>query len=139
MARPPDVRRIQKEDFEEKMQETIDKLALSLNNFMDQTKSALDGNLDFNNFNQQIVTVAVTVDANGKPLITTKFKSTLSTKVIGTQCISAVNTTNPTVYPTSSPFISYTQNADLVTILNVSGLQANNKYTLTLISYGSPN
>ncbi len=139
MARPPDLRRIQKEDFEEEIQETIDKLAFPLNNFMEQTRSALDGNLDFNNLNQEIITVDVMVDSNGKPTMTTKYKSGLNTNVVGHNCINAINLTSSTTYPTSSPFISYAQNANLVTLLNISGLQANNKYRLTLISIGSQN
>ncbi len=132
----PDIKRIQKEDFEAEMRDTIDKLAYPLNSFMEQTKSALDGNLDFTNINQELITVDVTVDTDGIPTIVTKFKSTLNTKCAGVTCINALNLTSASTYPDGAPFCSTTESSGIVTINHVTGLQANNKYRLTLLSVG---
>jgi hypothetical protein len=46
--------------------------------------------------------------------------------------VSASNQTNPGIYPTAAPFVSFTYSGDIVTILNITGLQANSQYSLTL-------
>ncbi len=137
MAKVPDVKRINKEDFAKEMQSTIETLAYPINSFMEQTKSALDGNLDFRNFNQEIINIDVTTDADGIPNIITQYKSNLKTRVIGHTCISALNKNSPLNTPTGTPFITYVLNTPLIRLTKVTNLQANEKYTLTLISIGA--
>lgn len=136
MGRIPDIKRIQKSDFESDQQELVDKLAFPINSFMEQTRSALDHNIDFTNLNQEIITLETMTDALGRPILETKYKSVLKTKVIGHSCINAFNLTDNTIYPISTPFLSFEQNANIVTILHVSGLQAGNKYRLVVLSIG---
>jgi len=137
MARVPNIKKIQKEDFEKDDQDLIEKLAYPMNSFMEQVKSALDKNLDYNNINRELIVKTDTVDTNGRPTIETKFRSSLRTRVAGVQCINALNLTAPAIYPVSQPFLSTTQSGTLVTVNNITGLQANNKYQLTLISEGT--
>ena len=40
-----------------------------------------------------------------------------------------------TVFPTGGIFISYTQNAQLITITNITGLPANNSFLLTVVAW----
>ncbi len=136
MARVPDIKRIQKENFDKDDQDMIEQLAFPLNSFMEQTRSALEGRLDNTNLNQEFVTVTVKVDANGKVQLTTKYKSKLRTGVAGHVVIGAFNKTDSTVFPTATPFITYTQVADIVQIFGVTGLQADNEYRLTVLSIG---
>lgn len=136
MARIPDFRRIDKADFDKDIQDSIDKLAFPLNSFMEQTRTALQGNLDFTNINQQIISLTVTVDATGIPTQKTQYRSTLKSKVAGNICIAAFNVTNPTHFPTTAPFISFNINENIITILNITGLQANEKYQLSILSVG---
>lgn len=136
MGRVPDIKRIQKSDFAEEDQEMVDKLAFPINSFFEQTRSALDHNIDFTNLNQEVITLETMVDVNGMPTLETKYKTTLKTKVVGQVCINAFNLTNNTLYPVSAPFLSFEQNANIVTILNVSGLQPANKYRLVVLSIG---
>lgn len=131
MARLDNVKRIIVEDFPEEDQETIERLAQTLNFFMEQVVNTVNGNLDFENLNRELKTLEVTVDANGVPIQTTKF-STEST-IQGLMVVSATNFTNTAVVPTSQPFVSFVTNSNsLATITRVFGLQANNKYRLTL-------
>lgn len=140
MARRLDVKKISKEDFEEEYQELIDRLAFPLNSFMEQTRNALDGNLDFNNINQEVVSLDISVDVNGIPKIITKYASNLNTRVIGHQVIAAVSVNNPTtVFATNQPFINFIQNANLVTINKVTGLPVDERFRLTVISVGASN
>ncbi len=132
----PDLKRINKEDFEKEMQDTIDKLAYPINSFFEQTRSLFDGRIDFRNLNQEIITVDVTTNASGVPNIITQYKSNLKTRVAGHTCINALNKSNALNTPTGTPFISFSLNSPLIIITKVTNLQPNEKYTLTLISYG---
>ena len=143
MARPPDLRQIKKEDFDSKDQKLVDQLAFPLNNFMQQVITVLTHGVDFTNLNQQIVTFTASVDPTGTPTTSVQFQNTLTTKVIGLICISAINKSSVMRYPAAMPFISYTTNANLVTINNISGLgipinQTNSdSYTFTVLSIGA--
>lgn len=118
------------------MQSTVETLAYPINSFMEQTASALDGNLDFRNLNQEIITIDVTTDVNGIPNITTQYKSNLKTRVIGHTCINAINRKSALNTPTGTPFITFVLKTPLILINKVTNLQADERYTLTLISYG---
>jgi hypothetical protein len=138
MSRRLDIKKIQKEDFEADMQDTIEKLAFPINSFMEQTRNALDGNIDFNNLNEEIITLDISVNASGIPIVITKYVSNIRTRVIGHNVISVVSVNNPqTVFATNQPFINYTQNANLVTINNITGLPANERFRLTVRSIGA--
>lgn len=110
---------------------------------MQQVITVLQHGVDFNNLNQQIVTFTVSVDTNGKPTTPVQFQNTLLTKVIGIVCINALNTSSVIRFPQAAPFISYTTNANLVTINNIAGLsipsgQTNSDiYTFTILTYGA--
>ncbi len=134
---------IKKEDYDSKDQKLIDKLAFPINNFMQQVITVLKRGIDFNNLNQQIITFTASVDSTGKPTTSIQFKNTLLTKVIGTVCLSAVNTSSTSRFPQSAPFISFSTNANLVTVTNIAGLgiptgQANSDvYTFTVLTIGA--
>jgi hypothetical protein len=143
VGRPPDLRNLKTEDFEEKDRDLIDRLAFPFNNFMQQVVALFQNGIDFTNLNEQIVTITVTVDSSGKPTADMRFKSTLKTKVQGIMCINAVNQSSTIRFPTAVPFCTFSQKDDLVTISNISGLpvptgQTNSdKYQLTLRIIGS--
>lgn len=136
MAREPDVKKIIKEDFSEADQETIDKLGYSLNTFMDQVRDAFIKSIDFNNLNEEIITLDITVNASGVPNIVTQYRSTLKTRVIGHQVLNATNLTSPLNTPISWPGLVFVQNNALVNINRVTGLQPNEKYRLVVRSTG---
>lgn len=136
MARVPDFKRIAKEDFASENRALVDKLAFPINSFFEQVRNALNGDIDFQNLNQETITLKVRVDAGGNPATTTKFKTNIVGRSQGIQCIKAVNTTNPQVYPTTAPFISYDELSNVITIKNVTGLQQDNVYQLTLLIIG---
>lgn len=110
----------------------MDKLAFPLNSFMEQTRAAFDHAIDFNNLNRAIIVLSVIVNEDGTPVQKTQYKSNLKTNVIGSVCINSSNQTTPGNYPTATPFISFAQNANIVTINNIKGLTPNEKYQLTI-------
>lgn len=136
MARLDNVRRINVDEFPKEDRETIDRLSIILNFFMEDVVNTLNGNVDFENLNREIKTLDITVDANGTPIRNQQFTSTLN--LAGTKVIRADNLTNAAVRPTSCPFLTYTTNgAGTFTIQNITGLQSNNRYRLIVELIGN--
>jgi len=128
--------KISAEDYPDEFQEAIGILADTYNPFVDELETILNGNIDFENLNQITFQIEITVDSTGKPI--SGGKATLSGKnqPLGLQVIKAQNLTSSNTYPTSQPFISYTPSGTgIIQFNNISGLQANNKYRLTIIAY----
>lgn len=143
MARIPDLRNIKQEDFDKKDQALVQKLAFPINNFMQQVVSVLKKGIDFNNLNQQIFVITTSVDATGVPVTQLQFKNALTTKVIGMICINAINKSTTQRVPISTPFFTWSANANLLTISNITGLgipagQTNSdSYELTILTIGA--
>lgn len=132
------VKRILIEDFPAEQRETVSKLALIINGVFNQLNQILVNNLTItDNLNQNLTSITVEVDSNGIPLTRTEFKHTLKGNCQGLVVINATNTTTAGSFPVSHPFISFSQTTGLITVLNVTGLQANNKYTLTVLVLGN--
>jgi len=126
-------KKIKVEDFPSDQQGLISKLGYIYNDFSEQIYYLLQKGIDFTNLNREIVTVTVQLDSSGKLTNPPQLKYNLLNKPQGITCVSASNLTNPQIYPTSAPFVSWANNNNgLVTILNVSGLQVNSKYSLSL-------
>lgn len=136
MAQLDNIRRILKEDYPKKYHDIIDKLAFTLNRFMDQVVGTVNGNIDFDNLNQGVTQFSMTVDSSGTPVGNNLFKIE-QTNVAGFIVISAINKTNGAVFPTSTPFISATRSNFVIKVNNISGLQADNKYDLTVMIIGN--
>lgn len=125
--------RIRIEDFSEENRELIQKIAFIYNSFSDGVYQTLSGGVDFENLNRQVLDITINIDASGKVVNNPQIKSTLKTvKVIGINVLNAINQVNSNIYPISSPFVSFTINNNIVTILNVTGLQPGSQYSLTL-------
>lgn len=129
------VTQIRAEDFDEEMQDTMQRLGSVLNSFMQQVVELSDGRIDFENRVENIIQFEVTLDSNGKPIQNDKI-NTGKKSVRGFDIIRAYNLTNNNVYPTQKPFINYNElGSGLIKMQNVVGLQPNNKYLLTAIVY----
>lgn len=134
MAKLGFLKRLIKEDFKSTEQEMIGKVAFILNPAMEAITNALTSGLTIeDNFNGNVKEIVVTVDAAGLPTSSTSFKSGLKLPVKNLIVTRAINLSNSTAYPTSHPFINFTDNGGQITINQVSGLQANNKYQLRVI------
>ncbi len=131
----PDVKRIQKEDFDKDDQAVAEKLAYPLNSFMEQVRSAFQKNIDFTNLNMELITFTTEVDSDSLPKSELKFRSTLNTNVAGNIVISAVNL-DSTATITGAPFLTTSQNGEIVTVSHITGLPANLKFRLIVLSIG---
>lgn len=137
MAKIQSFRRIIKEDVEEKYRPLVEKIGTSINQFADDVTSALNNNITIaDNLNQFIKDVTFSVDSSGSPNPALSFKSTLTGLCQGFTVIKVENLTSSTVYPTNTPFISFGENNKLITVNNITGLVANNKYKIRIIGFG---
>lgn len=125
-------KKLRAEDFDSDSQDLINKIAFIYNPFADEVFQTLDRGVDYNNLNRQIAQVSITMDASGNIVNAPSIKTTLKTKVLGINVINAINQVNTSTYPTSAPFINWTLSGGLLNIMNVSGLQNDSTYILTL-------
>jgi hypothetical protein len=129
MSKPlfPIPKKIRTEDFDSEMLETIEKIAFVYN----QNADDVYRNLTF--ADRTIVSYNVTLDATSKIVNPSQIKVTLGDKIKGLNVINAVNVNSPTTYPLSQPFLSWAIGTNgLLTITNVTGLQASSQYVLTI-------
>lgn len=131
-------KRLDKADFDEQYKDLIDKLAFILNNDIQTLYDVLNRKASLaDNILCTIKDVPVTVDENGIPKNTAQFQiDNAGMRVLGCTVITATNGTNSNTYPTGAPFISFTPSANQIQINHVTGLQANNNYTLKIIAWG---
>ena len=128
-------KRIISTDFPSEDQKLVEQIGGNINDGMDTLYFALSNKLTFeDNFAATVREVDVTVNANGTPNFRTSALLSNTLVVKGTIVISAVNKTNGALFPTATPFISFTQNGNSLFIDNVTGLQADNRYTIRFIA-----
>lgn len=133
-------KRIRAEDFKSEDQDMISKVAYIFNDFANSVYQVLNKQIDYDNLNRQLVSVNVVIDSNGAVQNPPQIKLSLVGRIRGTVIINAVNVDNPNIYPTTAPYLSWTSNAaNSLTILSISGLQPNSKYTLTVEVIASSN
>lgn len=130
----PAFKRIIIEDYPTQYRDIVSKLAFSINSFMDTMTIALNTNLTISDNLAAVQTsINVTVDSFGTPTIGRTVKSNLASQCGGISVINALNNTSSVIYPTNTPFITFTNGNGTIIISNITGLKPNNSYTLTVI------
>lgn len=127
----PDTRRLNREDFQE-APNWIDPMLTVINAFMDSVYNIMNRNISLTqNLNIQIVTINVETDTNGdiKPV---KLKTTVRGRVAGVSVIRVITTDTSSI----SPFVSFIQNENILTISNIASLNSNQKYKIILLVIG---
>lgn len=127
----PDTRRLNREDFQD-APNWIDPMLTVINAFMDSVYNIMNRNISLTqNLNIQIVTINVETDTNGdiKPV---KLKTTVRGRVAGVSVIRVITTDTSSI----SPFVSFTQNENILTISNIASLNSNQKYKIILLVIG---
>lgn len=125
-------KKLRVEDFDQDDQALISKIAFVYNVFADEVYNTLNKNIDYDNLNRQFVTINVAIDNTGKLINPPQIKTLLNGRVRGLNVLNAINLIDSSIYPTTAPFISWTINSDILTILNITGLQNNSQYSLSL-------
>lgn len=131
----PSFKRLVKQDYKESDRDLVDRLSVSLNIGIETLYQLANKRISVSD---NIAAVRrqfeIQVNAAGNPVSGTTniaFGQTI-TGVAGTNVIRAQNVNNPTIYPTSAPFISFTQNGTSIDINNISGLPPNQTFLLTV-------
>lgn len=124
-------KRLVVEDFDQKDQALVSRLAETLNGFQEQVVNALNGNIQIDNLDREIIEFKVQVSSSGIPLQTTKFSASVGVK--GSNVLRADNGTNPAKFVVSAPFVSFSPLGNGIYQVNhVTGLHASDKYTIRL-------
>lgn len=134
MAKINNYRRISTSEYSGENAQMIQTLAETLNPFIREVTDVINGNIDFENLNQNIIQFEISVNSEGVPQ--TKQLNIGRSSFSGFNVINARNLTNPTTFPTGQPFISATPTgSQVVNINNISNLPANDKFLMTVIVY----
>lgn len=134
----PNFKKIFKNDYEEDFQDLVEQLAEAVNYNFERLFNVLNNRASFgDNLYGQLKEFTVTVGTDGIPLETTSYQSTLNpARPVGALVLDLINETNPNSYPTSAPFITYSESSGTVTINHITGLIANNKYKIKIFFLG---
>lgn len=135
MAKVNNLKRLVKEDFPPEHQELAGLIAFSLNPLLEQITGAFNKNIDFDNLNQEVITVQTEVDASNIPKVALEIAIGLKTRLKGCQVISADNLSDTTLL-NGAPFIEYSTLPGGVKVKKISGLVPNKKYRLNILFIG---
>lgn len=131
MPRIDNTNRLNAEDFPDESRELIERLAVTYNFFVEQVTNVLNGSVDFENLDRNLVILEFDMGANNQPLTATRFTATPGLQ--GTNIIRVDNLTNSANYPDTAPFLSFTTNGNGVyTINSITGLDQGNKYRVVI-------
>lgn len=134
MAFPPIRRTITTEDYEPEYAQMVTRLSYVLNPFINEVVDALEGQLDFENTTQNLLKLQLNIGANGQVLNGAQINAGIINPN-GLQIILARNLTNPSSYPTATPFISFTPVGDgIISIDNITSLPVGT-YQINIIVY----
>jgi hypothetical protein len=130
-------KRIVKESFPDEQREFAGLIGDSVNVFAEEVLNAFNKKISVDdNLNMEYKEVEVTVDASGIPKNVLQYKVGLQGKVRGVMVVKVENLTNTNAYPVGAPFATFSTNNNVITVNHITGLIANNKYRLTLLSLG---
>lgn len=132
MAKLSNLKRLNKEDFDQDDQAIAEQLATILNPLLDQLSSAFNKNINNENLSRENITFDVTVNSSGIPKIDTKFKTNLTSRLLGMKCIKLENLNNIQSYPTGCPFLTWTTDGNIITVKHITGLLPDVKYRVTM-------
>lgn len=138
MAKLSFLKRIVSEDYDKQYQSLVSKLSYIINTALEAIAAALNKGLTFeDNFNSQVKDLELTVDSDSVPQLTTSFKYELKTQCIGIIVIRATAKTAVITYPTSQPWVSFSESNGQINILKITGIQSGTKYQLRLVAFGA--
>jgi hypothetical protein len=134
----PQYKRITKSDYPTDSQTVVEKLALTINTGFDNMLELANKKISLSdNILCSVRTITIIVDSAGTPTGTASFSLDFTGRVLGVQVINAINLTNINIFPTGTPFISYSQTQSGVTMKNITGLTSKDNWQLTVVAYGS--
>lgn len=134
-------RQILTDDYSDEEKSLVERLADVINPALENLYRVTDSNVTFENTTWGKITgIIVKVDSNGTPdaesganRVITKFKNSAKDTPIGIIVLSATCIDDPSIFPTATPFISYSLDNNLIQIKNIQGLPAGKRFQLALM------
>ncbi len=120
-------RKIRPDDYPDENKEAMGILGNIYNTFVDDVYRSISTP------DTEIIKYTVNINAGSGLINPPQIKANLSSKIKGLTVINSINLKFPNIYPISYPFISWTIAGNgLISIQNITGLQANSQYELTI-------
>ena len=134
-------RQLLTDDFSTEEKPLVERLADIINPALENLYRITDGNTTFENTTWGLITgVIVKVSSTGSldsesgaNRVITKFKNPAKASPVGIVVLSATCIDDPSIYPTSTPFISYSVDNNLIQLKNIQGLPAGKRFQLALM------
>lgn len=137
MSKLPSYRRIIKSEYPDNLQESIEKLAFSVNPAFEVIFDILNRKLTLrDNIKCSVKEFIVSVDANGVPSIRIVLPLDFNGQVDGCIVLNAINIKNPAKGVNAAPFVSFSQNNNTIIVNNIKGLFNNEDYKIKLLIFG---
>ena len=134
MANLSFLKRLIKEDFAQKDQDLIGKIAFIFNPAIAQITNILNHGLLISDLNTQVKDIEITVDTDGVPTTETSFQSQLKGRC-GAMLVGRAQAVTPaTDFPTGGHSVSYREDQGSIIITNITGLPENVKFLVRLIA-----
>jgi hypothetical protein len=131
----PSLKRLFKRDFRPEYAEIVDAMSDIMNSNLEVVYEALNRKLTFtDNITSVIRELQVNTDQNGK--ITNPASFTLDNFffIEGLIVVKVTNLTNSVGYPNGGVFASYDQAGKVITVNNITGLPANSRLLIKIIT-----
>lgn len=136
MSQIPPLKKIIVEDFPKQYQDLVGRLAYPFNTAIENIVQTVNGQLTFDNFTWQYKSVTFTVNPDGSLPSSAAFALDTTGKPLGMSIIQVTNNTSVTTQLTAAPFATYTiTSSNQVNFNQITGLVANNNYTINFIVY----
>lgn len=124
------------EDFAPEDRPIIERIGATINNYLDELNIAMSKNINItDNLNQElkILNNVSIINANGDLANPLKIKHGLKTRVNGIIVIRAIGS----VFADSQPFMSFSEQDNIITVENIKGLPANQQFQLVILIIGN--
>lgn len=132
----PNFRRIFRTDYAEEFQALVEKLSVTINQGLEVLYDLSNKKISLrDNILCTVKEVSVDMGSNGIPKATTGFTIDIPGRILGIDILYLRDNTNG-FYPTSAPFITFTQDDNIIFINHITGLQAGSNYTMRVVAYG---
>lgn len=130
----PSFKRIYTNDYDNEYRSLIERLASSLNIGVETLYQLANKEITIGE-NLAAVTrdITVVVDASGFPTTPINIGVGNNFTALGCEVMDTVSQTNPRIYPTSAPYISFSQNGQNVIVEHITGLPAEVSFVLTVV------
>jgi hypothetical protein len=134
MSKLQSYKRIISTDYEPEDRELVDQLAISLNSAIDDALYTLNGKVNLvDNIHCSVRDVILTPDASGGTSNTRFSIQNVPSPVQGCQVIKVTNLSNNLIYPTGTPFITFTQLDNSILINNITNLATGYRWQVRVI------